>query len=148
MESTGLDRRAMIADDSTTADDHLAAARDLYAAFAARDAVALLDLLHPDFVGHASAGMPLRVGGRHDGPDAMLAEVWGPVFAVYDVAPEADELLVCDDGRVVAVGAYRGAERGTGATVDAAFAHLLRFRDGKVSELVQITDTASWPAPS
>ena len=138
----------MTAEEPTSTDDHLAAARDLYAAFAARDAVALLDVLHPEFVGYASAGMPLRVGGRHDGPKAMLAEVWGPVFAAYDAVPEADELLVCDDGRVVAVGAYRGTERGTGAAMEATFAHLLRFRNGKISELVQITDTASWPVAS
>lgn len=126
----------------------LAAAHRLYAGFAARDSDAVLAELHPDFVGRVSAGMPLGVGGRHDGPPAMLREVWAPVFLAYDVVPEADELLACDDGRVVAVGAYRGTARGTGAPVDAAFAHLLRFRDGRISELVQITDTASWPRPA
>jgi len=124
-----------------------AAARRLYDAFAARDAGALLAALHPSFGGVVSAGMPLGVGGRHEGPEAMLAEVWSPVFSVYDVVPEADELLSSGSERVVAVGAYRGTVRATGAPMDAAFAHVLRIDGGRVRELVQITDTASWPAP-
>lgn len=129
------------------AHDDVRAARALYAGFADRDPAAILAALHPEFTGHVSAGMPLGVGGRHDGPSTMLREVWMPVAAAYDLVPEADELLPCDAGRVVAVGGYRGAARGTLAPIDAAFAHLLRIRDGRVAELVQITDTASWPAP-
>jgi hypothetical protein len=60
---------------------------DLYRSFAARDPDALRSLLNPTFVGHVSAGMPRGVGGRHDGPEAMLAEVWLPMFALYDVTP-------------------------------------------------------------
>jgi len=123
------------------------AAGRLYDAFAAHDAGALLAALHPSFAGVVSAGMPLGVGGRHEGSEAMLAEVWAPVFTVYDVVPEADELLLSGSERVVAVGAYRGTVRATGAPVDAAFAHVLRIDRGRVRELVQITDTASWPAP-
>lgn len=128
--------------------DNLSVARRFYAGFAARDGAAILAELHPEFVGQVSAGMPLAVGGRHDGPQTMLREVWSPVAVAYDVAPEADELLVCAADRMVALGAYRGRVRRTGAAVDTAFAHVLRFRDGKISELVQITDTASWPAPA
>jgi ketosteroid isomerase-like protein len=127
--------------------ENLLAARRLYDAFARRDPVALLAELHPEFVGRVSAGMPLSVGGRHEGPDAMLHEVWVPVAFAYDVAPEPAELLECGADRLVAVGAYRGRARDSGEDIDAAFAHVLRFRDGKVSELVQITDTASWPVP-
>lgn len=109
-------------------------ARRLYDAFAARDADALLSVLHPSFVGLVSAGMPLGVGGRHDGPELMLAEVWAPVFSAYDVVPAADELLPTGPDRVVAVGAYRGTARATGAPVNAAFAHVLRIEDGRVRE--------------
>jgi len=73
---------------------NIEAASRLYDAFAARDAGALLAALHPSFAGVVSAGMPLGVGGRHEGPEVMLAEVWAPVFTVYDVVPEADELLL------------------------------------------------------
>lgn len=42
------------------------------------------------------------------------------------------------------LGRYLGRSRETGRSHDAAFAHVLRFQDGAVSELIQITDTARW----
>jgi ketosteroid isomerase-like protein len=126
--------------------DNLTVARRLYAGFAAHDARAILEVLSPSFVGVVSPGMPLGVGGHHDGPQAMLDEAWIPVFTAYDVTPEADELIDAGD-RVVAVGAYRGTERATGRRFEASFAHVLDISDGRISALRQITDTASWPIP-
>ncbi len=126
--------------------DPLDLARRLYAGFLAHDAEAIRGVLHADFTGRVSAGMPLGVGGRHDGPDAMLRDVWAPVFMAYDVRVEADDLLSSGDV-VVAVGGYRGVERAAQQSFDAAFAHILTFRDGLIDGLTQITDTASWPVP-
>ena len=56
--------------------DTVTIAQRLYDAIAARDAPAILDAMSDDFVGRVSAGMPLEVGGRHDGPEAMLHEGW------------------------------------------------------------------------
>ena len=120
-------------------------ARRLYDAFAARDGAALLSVLHPSFVGVVSAGMPLGVGGRHEGPEEMLAEVWAPVLSSYDVVPSPDELIPAGSERFVVIGAYRGTVRTTGMPVNAAFAHVLHIDGARVRELVQITDTASWP---
>ena len=90
--------------------------------------------------------MPLGVSGRHEGPEAMLGRVWAPVFSAYDVVPSPDELIpVAGSQRVVAIGAYRATERTTGTPVNAAFAHVLHVDDGRVRELVQVSDTASWP---
>ena len=126
--------------------DQLDLARRLYAGFVAHDPQAIRGVLHDDFTGYVSAGMPLGVGGRHEGPDAMLRDVWARVVMTYDVRVEADELLPSGD-TVVAVGGYRGVERTTQRPFDAAFAHILTFRDGLIDGLTQITDTASWPAP-
>lgn len=122
------------------------AAQRLYDAFAARDPEAILASLHPDFVGEVSAGMPLGVGGHHEGAETMLREVWAPVFANYEMAVEAEELLPSGADRVVAVGHYRGTERATEFAVDAAFAHVLEINEGRIRSLRQITDTASWTA--
>jgi uncharacterized protein len=122
-------------------------ARRLYDSFLAHDAEAILTQLHPQFEGIVSAGMPLGVGGIHRGPERMMADVWVPIFGAYDVRVEADELLPTGDAAVLAVGGYRGRERAAGRSFDAAFAHLLGFRDGLVGSLRQITDTASWPPP-
>jgi ketosteroid isomerase-like protein len=120
------------------------AAQRLYDALAARDPAAVLDALHEDFVGDVSAGMPLDVGGRHAGPQAMLEHVWVPVFAHYDMSVEPDELLPSGDDRLVAVGRYRGVERASGRRVDAAFAHVFTLRDGRIAALRQVTDTRRW----
>jgi ketosteroid isomerase-like protein len=122
----------------------LAAARRLYDGFAARDAVAIRDALSEDFVGDVSAGMPLGVGGRHEGRDAMLRDVWMKVFGAYDMRVEAEDFHVAGDDVVVAVGAYRGVERASGRDVEAGFAHVLTVREGRVTALRQITDTERW----
>jgi ketosteroid isomerase-like protein len=90
--------------------------------------------------------MPLDLGGVYEGADTTLREVWGRVFAVLDTCPVPDEYIQGEDGRVVVVGHYTGKARETGRPHDAAFVHLLRFRDGAIIELVQVTDTARWHA--
>lgn len=119
-------------------------ARRLYDALSARDGDAILSALSDDFVGEVSAGMPLAVGGRHEGPDAMLRDVWGRIFAAYDMHVEVERYLPSGDDAVVVLGAYRGTERATGRPVDARFAHILSVRDDRVTALRQITDTRRW----
>jgi ketosteroid isomerase-like protein len=125
--------------------DEFTIAERLYDAFRERDAVELRALLTDDFVGQVSAGMPLAVGGRHEGRDAMLAEVWGPVFAAYDAAPIPDRYLPAGRGEVVVLGFYKGNLRADGREFSARFAHHLTIGADGVSALEQITDTRSWP---
>jgi len=124
--------------------DPVAAAQPLYDALNARDPKAILAALHPGFVGVISAGMPGGVGGRHEGAEAMLRDCWGAIFTTFDVRFEVEERLPAGPGRAVFTGRYVGAERGTDRQVDAAFAHVLRTDGERVTELVQITDTARW----
>jgi ketosteroid isomerase-like protein len=122
-----------------------------YRAFAERDVHGLLATLHPACVGHVSAGMPFGVGGRHEGPEAMM-RVWLRVFQSYDVTPIPDSVLaqpVGDgDGRVVVHGWYEGVERASGAPVHAEFVHVLELEGERIVGLRQVTDTASWPSPA
>lgn len=128
--------------------EQLDAARRLYAAFAERDAEGILAALDEQFVGTVSAGMPLGVGGRHEGPITMLRDVWGPIFLAYEMRVEAERYYPSGDDHVIAVGRYRGHERASGRPVDAAFAHVLTVRDGRITALEQITDTARWLRPA
>ena len=123
-----------------------AAAERLYAAFEARDPQAILDALQPDFRGEVSAGMPSDWGGVYEGAEAMLRNCWGPVFSQLDTRPVPAEYLESSGGRIVVVGHYIGVHRETKRPHRAAFVHILRFRDGRIAELVQITDTARWHA--
>ncbi|MGI8559369.1 MAG: nuclear transport factor 2 family protein [Solirubrobacteraceae bacterium] len=123
---------------------NLEVANDLYDAFARTDAQRLLELLHPEFVGHVSEGMPDGVGGTHVGPKAMLTEVWTPVALRFGSRPVPERFLSCDDGDVVVTGSYIGQPPGSEEQLMAAFAHVLEFRDGRIVELRQITDTQRW----
>jgi ketosteroid isomerase-like protein len=116
----------------------------LYAGFDARDPEAILASLSPEFTGVVSAGMPLGVGGRHDGPDAMLVDCWARVFSVYDMTLEVERYLESGPTTVVAIGNYRGTERETSREMDARFAHVLEVSEAGITSLEQITDTNSW----
>jgi 2-(1,2-epoxy-1,2-dihydrophenyl)acetyl-CoA isomerase len=121
------------------------AVQRLYRALAAGDRDALAELLHPDFVGHATEGLPLGVGGEHIGPEAMRREVWWQLGRHYQVAAQADEFRTLDDGRLLVAGRYRGRARRSGNTLDAAFHHVIGFTDdGRVNSLDQLTDSAAW----
>lgn len=123
---------------------NLELARDLYDAFARADAAGLVALLHPQFVGHVSDGLPGGFGGTHRGPEMMLAEAWAPVFRRFAVRPVPDRLIACEDGEVIAIGSYVGDPPGAEQALRAAFAHVLAFREGRIAELRQITDTQIW----
>jgi uncharacterized protein len=124
--------------------DQVRAAQRLYEAMAAHDGRGLLNAMHEDFTGTVSDGMPLGLGGRHEGPKRMLFEVWVKVFEAYDVTPEVTRYVETGGPELVAIGRYVGSARGTGRPLDAAFAHLLSIRDGRVASLEQITDTHRW----
>jgi ketosteroid isomerase-like protein len=124
--------------------DNLTAATRLYQAFEQRDPRQLLAALTPDFRGVVADGMPEELGGVYDGAETMLRDCWARVFALFDVRPVPEEYLSAGNDRMVVIGRYTGAGRASGLPVSAAFAHVLRFADGRVSELVQITDTVCW----
>jgi ketosteroid isomerase-like protein len=117
----------------------------VYAALGAGDRRALLASLDPGFRAEASAGMPLGLGGRIDGPEAMVA-FWWELGRHYSVRPEPEEWVDCADGRLLVVGTYRGRERATGHVVEAAFDHLWTARDDRLVALRQLTDTVRWSA--
>jgi uncharacterized protein len=124
--------------------DQVRAAQRLYDAMTTRDARALFGAMHEDFRGTVSEGMPLAVGGRHEGPERMLLDVWAKMFEAYDVAPEVTRYVETGGQDLVVIGRYVGTARGTGRPLDAAFAHVLSVRDGRVASLEQITDTQRW----
>ena len=128
-----------------TIDSKVLTAQRLYRALAAGDRKALSTLLHPDFVGHVTDGLPLDMGGRHDGPEAMQRDVWWTIGRHYKVEAQPEDFRVLDDGRLFVAGHYRGEGRVSGRRLDAAFIHLIGFAaDGRVASLHQLTDSAAW----
>lgn len=124
-----------------------AAAQRLYRALQVGDRDALAALLAPDFVGHATEGLPLGMGGEHCGPTAMQQELWWRIGRHYLAEAQADEMRGLDDGRLFVRGHYRGEGRLSGNKLDAAFIHVLSFGpEGRITALDQLTDSAAWVA--
>ncbi|WP_394847185.1 nuclear transport factor 2 family protein [Pendulispora brunnea] len=125
--------------------DPLSVTHRLYEAFREGNSAALSSLLHPEFTGHVSDGMPAGVGGPVADRQGML-RVWGTIAAQYDVRPIPEEFIRADASRIVVLGHYRGSghRAGGGGPIRAAFAHILDIRDNAIVSLKQITDTASW----
>lgn len=125
-----------------TSPQALAAA--LYEALAGGDKQRLSALLHPAFVGRTTAGLPFGLGGQYDGPDDMRRRFWGGIAKHFIATAIADDMRVLDDDRLLVHGRYVGQGRTGGADLTAAFMHLLSFREGRISALVQLTDSARW----
>jgi 2-(1,2-epoxy-1,2-dihydrophenyl)acetyl-CoA isomerase len=122
-----------------------AAAQRLYDALRNGDRTTLDELLSRDFVGHATEGLPLSMGGEHRGPEAMQRELWWRIGRNFIAEAQPDELLGLEDGGLLVRGRYRGAGRASGNLLDAEFIHLLSFDDqGRISALRQLTDSAAW----
>lgn len=123
----------------------VSSAQQLYRALAAGDRAALSELLHPEFIGHATDGLPLDMGGRHDGPEAMQRDLWWTIGRHYKVEAQPEEFRLLDDGRLFVAGHYRGEGRKSGRRLDATFIHVLAFADdGRIASLHQLTDSAAW----
>lgn len=120
------------------------AVRDFYAALAGGDRERLDALLDPDFTGRGAEGMPFDIGGAHENAEAMRRNFWGVIARNFEAHAEPEEIVGLDDGRLLVLGRYRGKGRNGGGTLDAAFAHVISIRDGRITSLEQHTDTARW----
>jgi 2-(1,2-epoxy-1,2-dihydrophenyl)acetyl-CoA isomerase len=125
--------------------EHVASAKRLYAALAAGDQQALSEILHPQFTGRTTEGLPLGLGGRYDGPQDMQRDFWWRIGRNYRARAHAESFHALDDGRLFVSGRYRGEAIASGHELDAAFVHLLTFgEDDRILALEQLTDSAAW----
>jgi 2-(1,2-epoxy-1,2-dihydrophenyl)acetyl-CoA isomerase len=118
--------------------------RALYDALERGDGEAIEGLLDPAFEGQLADGLPLGLGGKRVGPVAMREQGWWAIGRAFAVRAEPHEWIECADGRLLVLGRYAGHARSTGHPLDAAFAHVWSARDGRLTELMQLTDTALW----
>jgi 2-(1,2-epoxy-1,2-dihydrophenyl)acetyl-CoA isomerase len=115
----------------------------LYDALAAGDRGAIGGLLHPEFVGQTTAGLPLGLGGTYEGPHSMRREFWGRIGQSFEVRAVPTDFSFLDDGTLLVQGQYRGHAR-EGGELDAEFFHIISFRDRQISRLQQLTDSQRW----
>lgn len=115
-------------------------ARAVYAAFAKGDIPSVLGALAPDVHWTEAEGGPY--GGVSIGPEGVLEKVFMPIGAQWDGFTVVPAEFIADGATVVALGEYSGTYKATGKSFKAPFAHVWKFRDGKVISFQQYTDTA------
>lgn len=119
-------------------------AERLYAALAVGDERGLEPLLTPDFLGVVTAGLGFGIGGIHEGPEAMRTNAWWAIGRRWSARAEPVAFRLLDDGRLFVDGYYRGEGRRSGKALEARFIHLITVRDGRISALEQLTDSAKF----
>ena len=110
--------------------------RSLYSAFGSGDMEVVQRLL-ADCEWHEMEGMPY--GGVFNGSEEIFGNVFGPIgedVEGFTAAP--DELLDAGDS-IVSLGRYSGT--GSAGALDAGFAHVWTFDDGRLTKFAQYADT-------
>lgn len=118
----------------------------LYDALAAGDRAAIVDVLADDFTGRLTPGLPFGIGGEHVGAEAMIRDGWFAIGAHWRVRAEPASYTLLGDGRLQVQGTYRGKGRASGLPFEAWFVHQWELRDGLLSGLTQLTDSAAFVA--
>lgn len=113
----------------------------MYEAFAARDEIALRELLAADIHWQQCAGFP--GGAERRGVDDVIASVFAGNRATWEGFAAPVREYLADGERVVALGHYEGRHAESGETMHAVFAHVYTVRDGRITHFEQIADT--WP---
>ncbi|KAF0809992.1 Enoyl-CoA hydratase/isomerase [Alcanivorax sp. S71-1-4] len=124
----------------------IAQAKALYEALATGDRDTLAALLHDDFHGAVTPGMPAGLGGEYTSADAMRREFWGRLGKLFAARAVPGRFEPLASGDLLVEGTYRGHARASGHPVEAVFMHRLTFRDGRIAALHQLTDSAQWQA--
>ncbi|MEN1579687.1 enoyl-CoA hydratase-related protein [Pseudomonas aeruginosa] len=132
--------------DSTSTQEMIERAQRFYQALANGERAVLDELLHPQFIGTTTRGLPLNLGGVYEGPEQMRRHFWGGLARHYQAKAEIGQIWPLSSDRLQVEGVYTGSGIQSGAPLDARFVHLLRFQGGQLIELEQITDSAAWQA--
>jgi ketosteroid isomerase-like protein len=129
---------------TTVADpvDNRAIVETAYAHFASGDIEAFLAVLDPQVTWVDAEGYPYA--GTYVGPDALMEGLIARIGAEWDDYAAVPTTYVADGDRVVALGDYSGTYKATGRSVQAPFAHVWQFEDGKVVSFRQFTDGPPW----
>ena len=118
----------------------------VYRALAGGHRAELASVLHPEFDGYFSPGLPPPIGGHHPGASACIEHGWWAIGALFAVRALPERWLACGPNELLVLGDYRGTARRTGRELHAPFAHLWAGDGDRLLSLRQYTDTALWRA--
>ena len=113
--------------------------RGLYEAFAKGDVPTVLGMMTSDISWTEAEGFPYA--GTSIGPDAVLQNVFMKLATEWEGFSAIPAEYIADGDKVVALGEYSGTYLATGKSFKSPFAHVYSFRDGKLANFFQYTDT-------
>jgi uncharacterized protein len=122
----------------TISEDLVLLTEDSYRQFRENDP-AFLEKVHDDVEWHVPDTLP--GGGVLHGQLAVLEFMDTTGRLWEDARPEPEEFLPAGETLVV-LGRWRARARATGIAVDIPFAHVLRYRDGKLAYFHNYIDAA------
>jgi uncharacterized protein len=113
--------------------------RSTYEGLSGENATRLLAALTPDAEWVEAPGFPYA--GTYVGAEAIVAGVFQRLATEWiDYRAEAHDYIE-QGNRIAAFGFYSGTYKATGRFMQASFAHLYIFRDGKIARMVQYVDS-------
>jgi ketosteroid isomerase-like protein len=115
--------------------------RGVYAAFQKGDIPSVLAAMAPDIVWNEAENFPYADNNPYVGPDAILAGVFARLGGEWDGFAVREEELIDAGDTIVTLGRYGGAPKATGKKINSQFAHVWRFKNGKIVAFQQYTDT-------
>ncbi|QZP36477.1 nuclear transport factor 2 family protein [Halobaculum magnesiiphilum] len=127
---------------STAARTNLEIVQEMYSAFNDGDVETVLGHMDPDIEWTEPEGS--RYAGTYRGPDAITEHVFAPVMEDMEPFAAVPERYVDGGDTIVVLGTDRGTVRSSGESLEAPFAHVCDFRDGRLVKFVDYTDTAAW----
>lgn len=118
--------------------------RAAYAAFANNDPSVLFGAMAPDIEWHEAQGNPLADRNPYLGAKAIGDGVFGRILAAIDNFSATPDRIVDGGDDVIVLGCYHGTMKHSGATLNAPFCHVYRFKNGQIVSFQQYTDSAQW----
>jgi ketosteroid isomerase-like protein len=120
--------------------DAVRTVRAFYSALAEGDVPGVVALLHHRLEWTEAEGFPYYSGTwRH--PDEIVEKLLVPLRRDWHDFAATVHDVISDGDRVVTFGVYSGVNKATRKTLRAAFVHVWRVMDGKISRFDMWTDT-------
>ncbi|MGD1095909.1 MAG: nuclear transport factor 2 family protein [Bryobacteraceae bacterium] len=118
--------------------------RSFYHAFARRDAQLLTELLDPQIEWTSAENFLYADQSPYVGVDAVLKLLFGRLLVDWDDFAMSPGEILGGGEIVIARGRFRGTFKANGAPINAQFAQVFQFKDGKVAKCQMYTDTAQF----
>lgn len=122
--------------------ENVAVIRGAYEAFRRGDVTSVLAAFDPKIEWNEAENFPYADGNPYVGHQAVVEGIFTRIGEEWDGFTLAVDQVLDAGENVVALGRYRGRFKATGTSIDAQFAHVWWFRDGRAVRFQQYADTA------